>query len=58
MRPSLSETITSRNGMFVRECEQVNLMVGCRLLRSTNTFSLSEPSVQITKISSRNLSHV
>ena len=30
MRPSLSKTITSRNGMFVRECEQVNLMVGCR----------------------------
>ena len=27
-RPSLSETITSRNGIFVRECEQVNLMVG------------------------------
>ena len=27
------KTITSRNGIFVRECEQVNLMVGYRLLR-------------------------
>ena len=31
MEPSLTETLTSRNGMLLGECEQVNLMVECKL---------------------------
>ena len=59
MEPSLTETMTSRNGMLLGECEQVNLMVECKLLRkSTNSFSFSGPAIgQIMKISSINVSH-
>ena len=58
MEPSLTETMTSRNGMLLGECEQASLMVECKLLRQpTNIFSISGPVVQIMKISSINLSH-
>ena len=33
MKPSLTETMTSRNGTLLRECEHATLMVECELLR-------------------------
>ena len=32
MEPSLTETMTSRNGMLLGKCEQVNLMVECKII--------------------------
>ena len=57
MKPSLTETMTSRKGILFNECDHVDLIVECKLLRkSTNSSSFPRPLVQIMKIASMNLS--